>query len=151
MTVDLAKLIERLKAATGPDRELDLEIDLYAWPASDIADIAKKHPRGLGSEGYAWDIWHGAVVVEKRTADGRCPYNAGYPLPAYTSSIDAAMTLVPEGWFVTICQDQRPGFANVHKLVNNEGPCNYAEVATPALALCIAALKARSATGGGNG
>lgn len=88
-------LIERLQALTGPDREVDLIIYLNRWPESEIASITK-YRRGLDSaDGYSWDILHGAVIFQKMQ-DGRCPHNGGYPLPAFTGSIDAAMTLVPE-------------------------------------------------------
>lgn len=59
----------------------------------------------------------------------------------YTSSLDAAMTLVPEGWNV---QFERTGSASracVWKAARNHS--RYA--ATPSLALCAAALKARAA------
>jgi hypothetical protein len=64
---------------------------------------------------------------------------------AYTASIDAALTLVPEGWQRSIwigdSDDQRTALVEL---------CPYdadtevqVRAATPALALCAAALKAR--------
>ena len=66
----------------------------------------------------------------------------------YTSSLDAALTLVPEGWCWAIegsrraavydpSADPEPGsFAN---------PIQMRSGFTPAIALCVAALKARDA------
>lgn len=60
----------------------------------------------------------------------------------YTASLDAAMTLVPEGLWAEGSLSS-PGQLEVH------GPCTYDPLgkgwaATPALALCAAALKARA-------
>ena len=59
-----------------------------------------------------------------------------YP-PHYTTSIDAALTLVPEGCRWDIQQDKTAAFASIDG--ETTGRC-----ATPALALCIAALQDRS-------
>ena len=63
------ELIERLDAATGPDRIFDRDIEIYRGHSI-------KHPYYGAGQGY---------------------------LPAqFTGSIDAAMTLVPRGWIVSI-------------------------------------------------
>lgn len=71
-----------------------------------------------------------------------------HAIPHYTTSIDAALTLVPEGW----CGDVEVGdCGNLEgkrgHLWNGEFAPDAREVRseahTPALALCIAALKAR--------
>lgn len=135
---DLIRLAERVEGLAGPDREVDLEIHLAVWPTSDIADIVKRHPRGLGKEGYAWDIWHnGCVVVEKRTADGQCPYNAGYQLPAYTGSIDSASSLAPRP---SIWDVASTGAAWVD--VDDDPVLHVARGSTPATGLAAAALRA---------
>ena len=76
--------------------------------------------------------------------------SVGDVIPAYETSLDAALTLVPEGcaWMV------RSGpWAKVWLPDSKRHPNDfYSEAATPALAICAAALKARSqAQGGGNG
>lgn len=70
--------------------------------------------------------------------------------PHYTTSIDAALTLVPEGCIWKVFSDY-PGdayFADVEKWVPGQGgPENWrtdGACSSPALALCIAALRARS-------
>lgn len=66
----------------------------------------------------------------------------------YTASIDAAMSLVPEGWTVArIAQNDdkswfvelREGFLTSY----NRVAMSPLKTSTPAIALCIAALKAR--------
>ena len=65
-------LIERLRLAQGPSRELD-------------AEIAKM----VGAPHGPWEH----VTVETRSIS-----YVDEQAPAYTASLDAAMTLVPEGW-----------------------------------------------------
>lgn len=131
MTFTFNTLIERLEGLTGPCRECDCLIALEAgWDVQNmslpLSDLVKRF-------GFEW--LHEAATE----------YNSIYKtLPAYTASIDAAMTLVPEGWT-----------ADVRKYPNGRGfavlsqwspPCESeksVDDATPAIALCIAALKAR--------
>lgn len=75
MQGDLSKLIERVENATGPDRELDLE----------LANVA-----GWRCDGDWLYTPDGAMAA----------FTADSP-PAYTSSLDAALALVEEklpGW-----------------------------------------------------
>lgn len=118
MTKDeLVKLAARCEAASGPDRELDREIAI--------------------SVGHPWDYvadW-GLRGHERPTA---------FP---YTASIDAAMTLVPEEcWEVGVRATLGgKGFAYISapRAEKNAGHIHYgANAATPALALCAAALRA---------
>lgn len=66
--------------------------------------------------------------------------------PHYTTSLDDAITLIPEGWFYSISTKSwtsdvavllHKGFANKSRI--------WASAATPALAMCICALKANIA------
>lgn len=113
----MSDLITRLEALTGPCRECDYLIS--------------------------------AEVFGSR-AQWRMPRQ-------YTSSIDAAMTLVPEGWHIHEANfgdpDCPPMLAKPYFLLlpnrnNNDGwtqpdrSRDGAQAATPAIALCIAALKA---------
>ena len=119
-------LIKRLEAATGPDRQLDNAIEE-------------------------------AIDLPKPTNPDDLP---GYP-PHFTASIDAAITLVPEDshewreYSPVIWGGRRPAARINYRQRDAEaesgwayGSLNDSEVrgATPALALCIAALKARSAS-----
>jgi hypothetical protein len=64
--------------------------------------------------------------------------------PNFTASIDAAVTLVPEGhrW----CCDTMNG-NRVSAFVENGANGKWHDAATPALAICAAALRARAADG----
>jgi hypothetical protein len=76
-------------------------------------------------------IWNHIGRPDTRTHDGTpC-------VLCYTASIDAALTLVPAemDWCISIIE---PG---PYAVVGNNNPAYMAH--TPALALCIAALKAR--------
>lgn len=68
--------------------------------------------------------------------------------PKFTASIDAAMTLVPEGWAATVCRfNSGKGKAILWRdsWCDNHAPTAGTDAPTPAIALCIAALRAGSA------
>lgn len=128
-------LIAELEAATEGSRESDAEIWWDVKPSQARTAywngaIGKPHPlidlprSGLG--------YHGVCVST----------------PHYTTSLDAALTLVPEecGWYVddagevAVFEGKRDD-NNAGALII--GNCHRAP--TPALALCIAALRARQA------
>lgn len=73
--------------------------------------------------------------------------------PLYTASLDAAMTLVPEGWYVhRLHQWVADNFTWSCDLAKKDmrlaRPVSVEDCATPALALCAAALRARAHTEG---
>lgn len=165
---DLALLIERLAKLAGPCRETDLAVHLAVYPGGYIARLMK-YPRGLvAAEGTHWDIWQGgAVVYETRDEHGRCYSNGGYPLPNYTASIDAALSLAPEGlapvialtgvWARHMPNSGKPIWEAAFPDRGTEDFEEYTigeigdfeasgTAATPAIALCIAALKARQSS-----
>lgn len=114
---ELRVLAEKVQALTGPCRKTDARITYACSPLM----------RELGS-------------VEDYLATDACK-----KVRAYTSSLDAAMTLVPDGWCfeVTLWQDKQAS-ASVSQY--NPGEQDYeAKGATPALALAAAALLARAA------
>lgn len=82
---DLTELIEKVKAATGPDRELDARVagSLQIMPSNAFAPSASPDPGTFGTGAYSF--W--------RTPD-------------YTASLDACIALTEEvlpGWTATIC------------------------------------------------
>lgn len=145
----LDDLIARLQAAQGPDRELDAEIAV-------LRGYARKPAGGLDFAGRECFVW----------AEPGELFSYGTQPPHYTSSLDSALTLVPEGsygfafpWFYSeyskhekpcvfwraavlkpIWEKATPTLAGDDWFERHE--CND-DIATPALALCIAALKAR--------
>lgn len=100
-------LIERLEAASGPDRTLDGAIQ-----------------RAMGQD---WPIHFSGCGVAN----------------AFSTSIDAAMTLVPEGWHTFLATEDRHSHSWGWELRGGFGQKAHGRAPTPALALCIASLKAR--------
>jgi hypothetical protein len=74
-----AELIEKLELADGPSRELDAAIHALIAP--------KRHRMHPYLVGVFIDDSQGGLV---------------YQCPHYTASIDAALTLVPEGWWLEL-------------------------------------------------
>jgi len=138
--------VERLEALSGPDRNVDLAIS--------VAVNYKGVFEGFEAK---WSAGGDEIEVashKKYMVRGKPKRNKGYLDPAqfvprYTDSIDAAMTLVPEGWGRMFNQSENGLHCNV--CLARSYPTNavvYSEAATPAIALCIAALRARSADNG---
>ncbi len=127
----LTEIIARLEAATGPDRELDAAIDDAVRPEGHTFWCAEELPvHDVLPSGIA-------VVIRHELQCGR-----------YTASVDAALTLVPEGWHWTVYDTD--GTEKSFAAIQIEPPsyssapfCGSASI--PAIALCIASLKARSA------
>lgn len=128
----LLALAERAEAATEPDRALH----------GDIAEALGLNPPWAGKRTpHFWrDSW----------SDGRDYWDA----PAYTTSLDAAMTLVPKGWGWLVSQPNEKAIASglLKKDTPVMGEVQYGcdrrytvAAATPALALCAAALRAHAA------
>ena len=131
-------LIAELEAAKEGSRELSDEVLLMCgW---------SYEPNRYGPGGPQWGgggLWTDPLGIGTAASD---------PRPSPTESLDAALTLVPEGWIWEISNtvgcggDVSGGFAWVQPAdVRPPGAHHQAKGATPALALCIAALKAREA------
>ena len=127
---------------------------------SDLIDLAAQIEQAQGAS-YALDcaIWDAIYPgerkarFEKLTAKGQ-PYHGrlgpadmdGYvkPLRAFTASLDAAATLVPEGWSFGAGKDDIIPGPTGWAWVSSDDDTNIVKAATPALALVSAALKARA-------
>lgn len=111
-------LILRLEKATGPDREIDLAIGHWLWR--------------ITNAGKPWECFD---------------YGTDGPNRKFTNSIDAALTLVPEGHVVSIRSYSDGSWrASVRNLSDVAGQSMLGgEKPIAAIALCIAALKARLA------
>jgi len=122
---DLRALAERCERAQGPDRELDAE----------IAEARGAVPAG------AFRMYG----FPEKAVWGLDAYNT-WKAPAYTASLDDALTLVPEGWHVGLWVDPdgtaRVRMGNGERVIYAGSP--QANCATPALALCAASLRARA-------
>ena len=127
-TTVLHDLVEKCEKLDGPCREMDKEI-------------------AVSSGEYVTSRHHPGMLAHKDS-----PNQFGYFFPAYTASIDAAMKLVPDREF--ICIDGPRRYLHIPTPVPNYwraclGYTKSGQVwaKTPALALCIAALRARSQGG----
>lgn len=134
MKSEIGELIERLGKATGPGRELDLAIQAWLDPEAPILF-------GAGTKKAKWGSYR-----DIPSAEGQDIPNLISVInpPSYSESIDAALTLKPEGWSFTLVGGTAGvshSFATVSLSVPSfEKPSRGA---TPAIALCIAALRAR--------
>lgn len=119
-------LIERIEGAEGPSRELDAEIFIaVCWPDWRIQTDCEKFPEQVQS----------GRIQEPNGCGWR---NA----PAYTASLDAAMSLVPEGWHWTVNDFGDHASAYLINAAHEMARPHKQFQATPALALCAAALRA---------
>lgn len=128
----LLEVAERVEKATGPDPVIDAEIHI-----------------ALGRS----DGRHIATITGFCAAEGI----PAIPAPAYTSSLDAAMQLVPEGWHAAKLGERlddgdrtRRTYsgawgARLHLTENRLRNLAYGSAPTAALALTAACLRARAA------
>jgi hypothetical protein len=121
---ELLALAERCEKAREGSRELDGLI----WKA------ACEKPGDIWSR----DLIDGNIWMRQDPED-TVAYEAP---PAYTTSLDAAMTLVPTGHDWSLFFDNGSALAGC--MPSSEDGCDWIDVpgATPALALCAAALRA---------
>ena len=134
------KLSDRVEQLDGPCRVVDAEV---------LCALGTHVLEKRGRDRKAWWYLVGGADYDRLDPDGyRSQWNG---VPAYTASLDAAMSLVPEGWTyvsLEVCAKGKPTQhcrASVERLVGpdeiDERVAGYAP--TPALALCAAALRAR--------
>lgn len=122
------ELIARLEAATGPDRELDAAIALAVGYTT--------YPDGYG-DGNEWIDPQGNHLPRA--------VRMGAQPPKFTASIDAALTLVPDGCLWGAGDEDCTGRPWAWCLPPGRSwdDADNSYAATPALAICIAVLKAR--------
>jgi hypothetical protein len=125
-------IIAELEQAQGPSRELDVKIfDLAGKPATwGGSKIESWFPCDDGTVGY-------------NTADGYRHLGCE-AIPRYTSSIDAAKTLVPQHCAIEL-KERITGECDA--TVYGQDTFASGDGATLPLALCIAALKATTQAG----
>lgn len=136
---DLMELASRVDAGEGPDRELD----------ADIQDAVRLGGYKADRDGCSGRLC-GTMTRMASNGDGV----EWKPLPAFSASLDAAMTLIPENWpEINISTDAGGkwradlGRETENGVYENEIQVATAFAATPALALCCAALRARAHQG----
>jgi hypothetical protein len=133
MTTSLLKLAERCEGLTGPDRETDEAIE-RALPPTD----ARIQLPSLWNERAA--KFHGSRIGEYDGDD--------YIPAAYTASLDAAMSLVPEGRSWRLDKTFTVSGCNMFAKQPFREVSRCRRAATPALALTAACLRALASQGG---
>lgn len=128
-------LIERLEAAAEGSRELDAEI------AREVGTAPEEGPAPYAWHFDGWDFYRAEA------ADAHVPMRR-WGLKHYTTSLDAALSLVPEewtAWALNSTRRKRSFTAELSRLTECDSgeDWRHASASTPALALAIAALKAR--------
>jgi hypothetical protein len=130
---ELVKLAAKVEAADGPDRELDAA----------IAAAVRYFPPGVGF------VWKAGLIANSPEA-GRveCATALGtggphYSAKHYTASVDAALLLVPDGWHRSFTDDPDDLGGVIAELWTGSRNA-WANAATPALAICVAALRAKA-------
>lgn len=130
-------LIAKLESASEGSRELDAEISL----AVEAGELVWRQTRYTGEQ----------YPAIKRARENYIGGFAFEHVPHYTTSLDAALTLVPEGlyWIVghgKTSPNELPFGAIISTpLPHREERGGAEHNASAALALCIASLKAREA------
>jgi len=124
---EMGELADRVESLTGPDREVDCLIWAtvihggYEWTESNILRVP------------SCGLRIGSIDPGERQRNFTCWHD---PVPMYTNSIDDASTLAPEGWFKL--ERQKDDWMALGLTGR------WSRAATPALALCSAALRSRS-------
>jgi hypothetical protein len=153
---DRKVIIEKLEAATEGSRELDALIWTQILPKS-----------GMGLDGYMriesatfeYEAGKNGYVHQWVCNNGERLTGPLRPAPHYTTSLDAALQLVPyeADWDCGFIRENKAYTANIMLPMTAEQmkerfpdwpegagySTEHAKARTPALALCIAALKAR--------
>jgi len=128
----LLALAARCEAATGADREIDLAI------------FRVLHPEYAGPE---WQPFGNGLRHVNDSSDVRCLPPPSMTPSRWTASLDAAMTLACDEWdSMDLFRDAGEWFCVVKAQGKGGVYRELARVhhATPALALCAAALSARA-------
>lgn len=128
----LEALLARVLEGEGPDRELDAEIVAAFTPG--VVSLGDEIPdENWCNRLYRWEpprVWRDSWLY----------------VPEYTASLDAALTLVPEGWswYAEMRHYLAPvGAAGSVWQAGQQRATFTADAATPARALIAACLKAR--------
>ena len=142
-------LIERLEAAEGGSRALDAEIALAIGAPQEYFRRFDKD--ALGQPWAGWDDVEGPECYDDAIWGGG---GHGWTAPHYSSSIDDARALIPEGWWIeSLSEDvavSRESLTRLGASVKLEQYEHSAQgqAATIPLAIVIAAVKAQEVEDG---
>ena len=145
MTYDikaLRDLEKRLAEAKGPDRVQDFWIAVELGPSPLKSDTGTEaRPNWVNDSGQEFDLWG---------AEGRYGFIGHHVVPVVTASLDAAVALVERvlpgfHWHVeTMAKPHTQWIAEMydHEAERPRGVKQGHSKATPALALCLACVRA---------
>lgn len=134
---DWGKLVERVQGLTGPDRETD-------WLISEALGLASKI--GPENENFMFErpTGHQGYFLQNErlgpNAFGSSGWQSVFEIPPYTASLDAAMRLIPRGWFTFMAMQDKNSFRWKWHLRSPNGLNRYAWASTAPTALCAAVL-----------
>jgi hypothetical protein len=139
----LLALAERCEAASGPDRYLDARIWCEVGNHLGFDDPPQKHRlmRPLQPRICIMGRWLGSALDKYPEDVEGVAYN--WRVPAFSASLDAAMTLRPKGWVLSSVAEHGAKRAGACWTIPGKYDCGTM-AATPALALTAAALRARA-------
>jgi hypothetical protein len=155
MPTALDEMIERISKATGPDREIDcaLHVALFGWK---LARLGKDYDGG--NECAVWTRDGELIAGFAYPPWGKLDPYYHVPDVGYTASLDATIALcvrVLPGWHWHVETIAKPHTQWIAEIYDHEAdrPRRVKQghsKATPALALCLAILRALTAqkTGG---
>lgn len=131
----LSSIIERVEAATGPDREIDAEVEALScgWYPSHLCHDATRRSYSVG------------YLHEDDDGSNLC--KGGKHAPEYTASLDAVVQLVerelPDELWMISSKDPtlRPQATLTYRSADAQR-VQTAHAKTPALALLLACLRA---------
>lgn len=127
----MQELLERIKQLNGPCRYTDAEIAAAIGLDLDIGHELSKIMRTYKKNELV-DMMH----------DPNWAYSR---IPAYTSSVDAALTLLPEGHSALIAINPTKTLVNLNVGGLGDFETKWYEIVdskTPPIAICIASIKA---------
>lgn len=134
---DLSSLIERIEKSEGADREIDARIQCWLHGVR-----YQYHFQPHVGDGTQIEFTRPPKRSREVSKDGNPPAPLVPHAPRYTDSVDAALTLVPRDHYWALnMMGERTGY---NACCVKAGQLEWSEAATPALAICAAALKARS-------
>ncbi|WP_313008433.1 hypothetical protein [Brevundimonas vesicularis] len=147
MPETITSLIEKLEGAGSGSAALDREIArLFGWHRVEPRHASNKHGGWIAPEDFIGTYSDGSPKLDglRGTTIHRDPYR-------FTTSLDAALGLTERvltlgAWDVGYYYNSdRPHYARLVIVRDDEGqPEIYGRSATPALALCVAVLRAQS-------
>ena len=140
---DLLALADRVEAADGPERELDRAVARFVgWHRVEPRFTRNKHGAWIAPGDFLGTYSGGSPILDSLHGT-----DMHREVPPFTASLDAAMTLVPEGWdwAAGSAQDGCGGHAFMRRVGHLGRPIDVdVDAAAPALALTAACLRARA-------